>query len=428
MGCKHIWDREFLVSNFKKSFINGDLKKKRETVLFEIEKGLLPETQPFAENAKEIAVYEDRRARLNRQLSTNKRDLHNIQRQLFTVQSIANYETLMTINNKISATKEELKFIANAVRFLRIQHLNQNQNQLAEHQERRTFIKPCPSEGCRGFLSTAWKCGLCSVKVCNKCHEIKNSEEDTPEHVCKPENIATVEAMVKDSKPCPKCGSMIQRIDGCPQMFHTPLSGGCGAVFDWNTLRIQNGAVHNPHWYEYQRHLNGGAMPRNVGDVPCGGMPNLTNMINTLTILVRGWVIDSRGVVNTVSIIHRAYNHNQFTVLPAYTVNMVADNRNLRIDYLLERIDEKKFKQQIQMREKAREKKAYFGNIIGMYQTAIVDIMGRLMVSKSITECYQIMDEFTALVQFANDCFKKGSEIFTCVHPVIDTKTFIVKR
>ena len=46
----------------------------------------------------------------------------------------------------------------------------------------------------------------------------------------------------------------------------------CHCAFSWNTGKIETGVVHNPHFYELQR--QGGNIMRNVGDVPCGGMPN----------------------------------------------------------------------------------------------------------------------------------------------------------
>lgn len=78
--------------------------------------------------------------------------------------------------------------------------------------EKREFIKPCPAEGCRGFLSTQWKCGICQVHVCNKCQEIK--QEDIA-HQCDPEILKNIEAIKSDSKPCPKCGITIHKINGC---------------------------------------------------------------------------------------------------------------------------------------------------------------------------------------------------------------------
>ena len=38
------------------------------------------------------------------------------------------------------------------------------------------FIKPCPVNDCKGFLSSAYKCGVCNIFVCSKCHEIKGDK------------------------------------------------------------------------------------------------------------------------------------------------------------------------------------------------------------------------------------------------------------
>ena len=51
---------------------------------------------------------------------------------------------------------------------------------------------------CKGFLSSRWKCGLCETNICNKCNE--NENEDENEHVCKPENVASMELLNKDTK------------------------------------------------------------------------------------------------------------------------------------------------------------------------------------------------------------------------------------
>lgn len=77
-----------------------------------------------------------------------------------------------------------------------------------------TFIKQCAHEGCNGFLERTWMCSICEKYTCSKCHEPKKSRND-PEHVCNEDVVANVEALKKDSKPCPKCGTGIFKINGC---------------------------------------------------------------------------------------------------------------------------------------------------------------------------------------------------------------------
>ena len=49
MGCKTLWNREFVDSFCTKYFRNTELKRRREVVLFEREKARMPETQPEVE-------------------------------------------------------------------------------------------------------------------------------------------------------------------------------------------------------------------------------------------------------------------------------------------------------------------------------------------------------------------------------------------
>lgn len=80
--------------------------------------------------------------------------------------------------------------------------------------EKRTFVRPCPANDCRGFLSTAWKCGICENFTCPHCHEVKGKSRDAP-HVCLQENVETAKLLAKDTKPCPNCGTRIFKISGC---------------------------------------------------------------------------------------------------------------------------------------------------------------------------------------------------------------------
>ena len=446
MNCKHQWDREFLETKFTKTFINGALKKHREEVLFEIEKGLLPETQPYAEASKATVGLDNLRKTYAVEMKKKNEELGKIP-SLFQQ---PNMEQRKDIKIRIAVIKEELKYITELKILVqgRIYNLDRAARGLPHRDangagpsappvERRAFIKPCPAPECRGFLSTGWKCGLCSVKVCPKCHEIKEAndanadENDKQEHVCDPANVATVEAMAKDSKACPKCGAMIQKIEGCSQMFHTPMSGGCGAIFDWNTLRLHtggDGTVHNPHWYEWQRHINNGHVPRQLGDVPmfCGGLPHLRG----LSIKIQSLVIDEATktpLLTKVSRIHLAYNHNQHVVLPGYQVNMVEDNRDMRIKYLLNDLTEKRFKQLLQQREKARVKKTHIGQIIRMYQAAIGDILTRMANATAAHEITTADDEITALINYTNENFEKSAKIYTCVKSFISTTDYKIK-
>lgn len=434
MSCKHPWSREFLEGKFTKTFINGQLKKHREEVLFEIEKALLPETQPYAEMLKDS--YD-----LKEKAKVMRKEMKELMRK--GIPGNAGpvwYKAVRDRNVQVAILKEDIRYCENMI--------GHHQRRILRHEtgttdptttERRSFIKPCPTADCRGFLSTAWKCGLCSVKVCNKCHAIKTGDTTDGEgtsagaaaaaaaaHVCKPEDVATVEMMAKDSKPCPKCGAMIQKIEGCSQMFHTPLSGGCGAVFDWNTLRLHTGAdgtIHNPHWYEYQRHMNNGTVPRQLGDMVCGGMPNYGAVQQVITRLQAAGTATQRPINSNLTSfvnLHRAHNHNEHVVLPLWRVDMIGDNRVLRAEFLLKKYTEPKFKQLLQQREKAREKKQHIRQIMMMFQVASEDMLMRFVRVTDADEATSLLTEVKELVKYTNASFAKAAKLFNCVQPYVD--------
>jgi hypothetical protein len=153
--------------------LTSKYKEHLEDVLFDQEKALLPATQPLVE--EKIA---------KRKMEKNLRELDLLIDDLYR-------------------QKRELE--------RKIRYGNNHEN---EDKEKAHFVRQCPANGCRGFLSTQWKCGICEQWSCPDCHELKGSTRDC-HHKCDPNNIETAKLLAKDSKPCPKCQSLIFKISGC---------------------------------------------------------------------------------------------------------------------------------------------------------------------------------------------------------------------
>jgi hypothetical protein len=83
-----------------------------------------------------------------------------------------------------------------------------------KEEEKKKFIRRCTRDGCQGFLSTAWKCGICEYYSCSKCFKTKTKERDDP-HECTKEDLETAKLILADCKPCPNCGEFIMKSSGC---------------------------------------------------------------------------------------------------------------------------------------------------------------------------------------------------------------------
>lgn len=113
------------------------------------------------------------------------------------------------------------------------------------------YIKHCSIEGCQGMLDETWKCALCKQKVCSKCFENIGDKY----HKCKKENVLSAKLIKSQTKPCPKCGAPVERASGCSQMMcMNPIGTNktCNTVFDFKTGKIDNGIIHNPHFYQWR--------------------------------------------------------------------------------------------------------------------------------------------------------------------------------
>jgi len=338
--CGKEWTRKFLAQNFPKSFINGPLRKNTENVMFDKEVALLPSTQIIIEAQIE-------RERIEREASEVQRLIDNL-------------------SNK----KKELLAKARGV---------------VEKKET-TFVRTCPAEECRGFLSSQWKCGMCELFTCSKCHVIKNkTNTEDDDHVCNPDNVATATLLKSDTKSCPKCYTGIFKLEGCDQMWCTQ----CHTAFSWKTGAIET-RIHNPHYYEWQRR-NGGVVPREQGDVVCGRELShrmeavMTNTIygNRLPVVKDG--IKTRMLsrddilfLKQIRIIIPCLIHLQNNDIDTYRVNNVQSNLRERIMYMRNRMDKDTFQHTIFKNNKSHEKKREMYEILQMFITATTDILFRI--------------------------------------------------
>lgn len=354
MECKREFNREYIDTNLTQTFRKGPLKLHRRKVLMDRERGRLPAMQVFVEATNTL----NRLGLEVHQLKKDRRQL-KIQRNELLAQTNLSYDVLSQqlepIHKRLSEKKLMIRTLETQMATARAVLTGK------EKAETRQFIMKCPAEECRGFLSSAWKCGTCDKFFCSECHAQKAGMRDEA-HTCNEEAKATASMIRQETKPCPKCGIRISKIDGCDQMWCTE----CHTTFSWNSGQVLlNTVVHNPHYYEYLRKANGGAVPREAGDIPCGGLPN-PYLFSRLI-----YEIDPQGTKFStqkkyeVTQIHRCLSDIFNYRLPNYPLRQNANvNRDIDILYLMNRMTEDEWATKLEHIETQFERKKEIGLIL----------------------------------------------------------------
>jgi hypothetical protein len=301
MACRVEWDGEFLASVMTTAFCNHALRAHRADVLIEREKGFLPETVPYVEEHR-------RHEKVRTDMAQNAK--------------------------AVLALREQIRKLQRANLAL---HRSMAQSATPERQH---FVRGCPVEGCRGFLSTAWKCGVCEAYVCSRCHAPK-AQRDDPDHLCDADAVRTAELLMRETKPCPSCAVSISKIDGCDQMWCT----NCHTPFSWRTGARERGVVHNPHFFEWHRRTHG-QVPRHPQDRPCGD--------DHIALYELQRLCDRVMYARFANVLRTLYHIEDLHL--RRVPNAQAENRTLRIRYLLQELDEAAWKATLKRLAKKREK------------------------------------------------------------------------
>lgn len=338
--CNRGWDRSFQYLHFGPTWVNNAYKKYRKNLILEREKSRMPETIPYATVQEKIDEYTDRINEVKQMINEYKTKINELEQlrwKLYNDKSILKNGGLIDDGNGETAKK---------------------------------FIKACPNDNCRGFLSSAYKCEMCKIFVCPKCFEIKGYNKNEP-HTCDENNVKAAELIKKETKPCPKCAVPIFKIIGCSQIWCTQ----CHIAFSWVTGKIDNGIIHNPHFYEWAR--ENGQNTLNPGTVVCGGLVGfhellcLWNVMNKIDIYHQ---IISRKKMVDIEMLYRGARHFNYILDHLRNdMNGNADNRDIRIRYLRNEIDEKQLAKIATQRDNIREKKLAMLQIMELMNTVVIE-------------------------------------------------------
>jgi hypothetical protein len=170
----------------------------------------------------------------------------------------------------------------------------------------------------------------------------------------------------------------------------------CRTPFSWKTGQIVTGVIHNPHFYMWQREKNGGVAPRVPGDEPCGrGGCGELPWPETLEHIMR----QRKQTFKNMDNCHRLVGHMRGVVIPRYPARIgMEDNTDLRVKFLTNEIDEKKWVTTLKMRQKKAEKNRAVNQVLEMFVISLTDLFTTFVTG----DTNALADDADALRSYAN--------------------------
>lgn len=317
--CSHLWSFDFLTLHFSSHWRHKVYNKHREEILLDREQALLPDAQ-------------DEALRLNRQQEI-----------------VDSYKKAKLETRRAARRGENLQQFEEVERILR-EELNRGRGHAAILGPNRPpqAIGTCPADGCRGFLSTDWKCKMCSLQVCSNCGEIQELD-----HSCNLDTVKSFQLITRETKRCPNCTVPITKISGCDHMFCTD----CKVAFSWTTMEIHREGNSNPLYWQWRQQQQ--VQLQDACGTPAERLQEL-------------WLVSPRIYERWIDSTHHVIGF----VIPSFSQLIRQESFfNLRVRFIRGLISEEQWKIAIQKTDKNHRRWRRMVDILTWYTEAAIDLL-----------------------------------------------------
>jgi hypothetical protein len=296
----------------------------------------------------------------------------------------------------------------------------------------------CEKDGCRGFVVNhlftdlkifGGECMMCKSVYCVDCEVLLKSENDLPGHQCDPTIKESIAAILKDSKPCPKCSTKIHRTMGCNHMFCTI----CSTHFDWVTGKIYSRST-NHHYQQLERfrvadsnNSNNSSAPDVSNDWSGASWNNRRfNVNDSLLCEASGFSLMRDRVradtIKNIKIptdiyegIYKTSSSVRRVKLEKYNEETMGNESNelfkkYQVEYLIGDIDEDKLAESLYKTHMRFKMRVLYANVINLYLSHIDVIQNQLKILDdaeiaSVHDFDKIRKSIIDLVELCNQSF-----------------------
>ncbi len=419
MSCGVEFSRTSLYEAMGPTFMSTTYRDIRQNILFEIEKGFFTATQDSIQRVLRINKLRDEIPKVDITIQKKKtKHMKKMMQFRMSDEKMTVKDALDTYGIMLNQLDHFDEMKSEEVSRLQreINRLNTTDSSTITN----TYVLTCPHNDCAGILSLEnttknghYQCLVCDSVVCSQCKiEIPNPKT----HKCDPDILETLKFIENTTKPCPSCKAPIHKIIGCNQMFCTY----CKTSFDWRTLRINNGAVHNPHHAQWMRETYGRS--REPTDQQCGRELDIDNVALKCAAEMSlqfnlAHMKEGSDMTDYIFEAIRMAVHHQYITITDLSRERYSHNTNeeLRMKLLTNDITEKVFKRNIQRIDKANSRRAEMLDIVITYRDALTDIVWDYYINadtKKAEEWVEMYKQIKNLVNYINQCFQKVADVY----------------
>lgn len=375
-NCHLRWTEEQTRTLLSAHFVDTRLRTKRRRLILARERSRFPLSAPDADRL------------------TATREINDVGAQLAVAVHEADLHPSQEAANRCDALR---------ARFLMLHRRMRALSSSVEDAMHSNPLTPCGWDGCMGTARDG-VCMRCQRHTCTRCAAPLDGDEALGgTHVCDPDAVRTLECISTHCRACPNCHVLSVRAEGCPVMWCTH----CHVFWNWNTLKIIShgrggGGGHAPHNPDHREWLasdrRGMLPPREVQDVPCGGIP--TSEWLRAAMRVHDGMSEQTFAATIVLLCAReAVETAQARLRPSYPVTFdeVALNHDLRVQYLVGDIDDSKLEAEAERRLRRARFHVDVGFVAEAFVFSGIDILVRACHGDDLVACALEMLQLTSL-------------------------------
>ena len=213
----------------------------------------------------------------------------------------------------------------------------------------------------------------------------------------------------------------------------------CEVTFSWNSGSIlTNVHVHNPHFYERQRQINNGNIPRAPGDILCGGLCSYQSLRMHIILNIPGESLRNRRdnnyeksakIIKKINDWHRFVGHitNNDLFYTRQRIQNLNNNEQLRIEYIMGEKTREQLASTLLRNDGTRKKLVEILNLYELLSVIGIESFAFLvnanLKEKCETEILNIInnqyDDYLKLLDYCNKEFRIISTNYSCMVPQI---------